>query len=263
MDVQAHGQLDSTVPPLEGSTVLSNQFRLMPFSVYVAKPPPDGGYEPHIYKVGKTTEEDVQSRIAALNDSGSNYLTANGENWELVDQFSLANQDQMDAFESAVAEEIGTGLDPMGTGATELFESAALEVDVHDAALSAIKTLVEIGLLEVGAIAKLAAAHGAEAAATATAHLQSSTDGLTEDAVDLIAELVWELLPLALPALGIALALWRGKRIYSWVKGQWEHRLEYWRTAAPPRPPEPKDVTEADQAFKRARAATDNRRQPG
>ena len=234
----------------------------MAFSVYVAKPPSGGGYEPHIYKVGKTSEEDVQSRIAALNDSGSNYPTANGENWELVHQFSLANHDQMDAFESAMAEGLGTGLDPIGTGATELFESATLEVDVHDAALSAIKTLVENGLLEVGAIAKLAAAHSAEAAETATAHLQSSTDGLTEDAVDLIAELVWELLPLALEALGIGLALWRGKRIYGWVKGQWEHRLEYWRTAAPTRPTEPKEVTEADQAFKRARAAMEDRQRP-
>ena len=233
----------------------------MPFSVYIAKPPAGGGYEPHIYKVGKTTEESVESRIAALNDSGSNYPTANSENWVLIDHFSLANQGQMDAFESVLAEELGAGLDPQGTGATELFQSAALEVDVHEAALTAIKTLVENGLVDVGAVANLAVEHGAEAAATAAAHIQSSTDSLTEDAADVIAELVWELLPLALPALGIGLALWRGKRIYGWVKGQWEHRLEYWRNAAPPRPTEPKDVTEADQAFKRARAAVEIHRE--
>ena len=234
----------------------------MPFSVYIAKPPVGGGYGPNIYKVGKTTEEDVQSRVAALNDSGSNYPTANGENWELVDQFTLGSQEQMDAFEDAMAAGLGTGLDPQGTGATELFESAALEVDVHEAAVSGIKTLVEDGLIDVGTVARLATEHGPDAAAAAASHLQSATGEVTADTVDLIAELVWELLPLALPALGIALALWRGKRIYGWLKGQWEHRLEHWQTAAPPRPSEPKDITEADQAFERARAATENRPRP-
>ena len=164
----------------------------MPFSVYIAKPPAGGDCGPHIYKVGKTTEEDVQSRIAALNDAGSNYPTANGENWELVDHFNLANQEQMDAFESAMAAHLGTGLDPQGTGATELFESAALDADVHDAALTAVKSLAETGLVDVGAVANLAAEHGTAAAATAAAHLDPSTDDLTEDAVNLIAELVWE-----------------------------------------------------------------------
>ena len=235
----------------------------MPFSVYIAKPPLGGGYDPNIYKVGKTTDVDVQSRVAALNDSGSNYPTADGENWELIDQFSLASQDQMDAFEDAMASELGTGSDPLGTGATELFESAALDVDVHDAALWGIKTLVEMGLLDIESVTCLAAEHGLEAAATAAAHLSASPTGLTEDALDLSAEIIWELLPFAFPALGIGLALWRGKRIYNWMKGQWEHRLEYWRTNASPRPTEPQDVTEADQAFERARAAMENRQQPG
>ena len=237
----------------------------MPFSVYIAKPPVGGGYGPNIYKLGKTTEEDVQSRVAALNDSGSNYPTANGENWELVDQFSLASPEHMGAFEDAMAAELGAGLDPQGTGATELFESAALDADVHDAALSGIKGLVETGLLDVGSVTSLAAEHGTQAAAAATEHLNPSTGELTEDAVDLVAEMVWELLPWALSfsALGIGLALWRGKRIYSWVKGEWEHRLGYWRTNAPPRPTEPQDVTEADQPFERARAEMENRQHPG
>lgn len=82
--------------------------------------------------------------------------------------------------------------------------------------------------------------------------------------MDLIAELVWDLLPLALPALGIGLALWRGKRIYNWLKAHWEQRLQYWRTVAPPtRPPEPEDVTAADQAFERVRAAIDDRQKSG
>ena len=98
----------------------------MPFSVYIAKPPADGGYGPHIYKVGKTTEEDVESRISALNDAGSNYPTSNGENWELVDHFEFANQEQMDTFETAMVANLGAGLDPKGTGATELFQSTTL-----------------------------------------------------------------------------------------------------------------------------------------
>ena len=231
----------------------------MPFSVYIARPPVGGGYGPDIYKVGKTTEEDVHSRVAALNDSGSNYPTANGENWELVDQFSLASAEQMDTFEHAMAEGLATGLDPQGTGATELFESTALEVDVHDAAMAGIKALVEDGLLDVGTVTSLAAEHGPDAAVTAASHLQPATGNVTADTVDLIAELVWELLPLALPALGIGLALWRGKRIYGWVKGQWQHRLEHWRTTAPPRPDEPTDIREADQAFERARESMQDR----
>ena len=235
----------------------------MPFSVYIAKPPVGGGYGPNIYKVGKTTEAEVQSRVAALNDSGSNYPTDNGENWELIDQFRLASQDQMDAFEDVMAAELGAGLDPQGTGATELFQSAALDVDVHDAALSGIKALVEEGLLDVGSVSRLAAEHGTRGTAAATEHLNSPTGDLSQATLDVISEVVWDLLPLAFPALGIGLALWRGKRIYSWAKGQWELRLEYWRTKASPRPPEPQDVREADQAYERARAALENRRQPG
>ena len=189
-----------------------NETRMMPFSVYIASPPVGGGYGPDIYKVGKTTEEDVQSRVAALNDSGSNYSTANGENWELVDHFNLASAEQMDAFEDAMAARLGTGMDPQGTGATELFESTALEMDVHDAAVGGIRTLLEDGLLDAGTVTSLAAEHGSDAVMAVASNLQSSTGDVTADTVDLIAELVWELLPLALPALGIGLALWRGKR---------------------------------------------------
>lgn len=234
----------------------------MPFSVYIAKPPVGGGYGPNIYKVGKTTEVDVQSRISALNDSGSNYPTTNGQNWELVDEFSLATEEQMDAFEGAMAAGLGTGLDPRGTGATELFESTALDLDVQDAAMSGIKALVEDGLLDLGTVTNLAAEHGADAVVTADLNLQSGTGDVTADTVDLIVELVWALLPLALPALGIGLALWRGKRIYRWGKRQWEHRLKYWQAAAPPRLAEPEDITEADQVFKRASAAKKDRQRP-
>lgn len=227
----------------------------MPFSVYIAQPPVGGGYGRDIYKVGKTTEEDVQSRVAALNDSGSNYPTANGENWEMVDQFSLASQEQMDVFEDAMMLGLGTGVDPQGTGATELFASTALEVDVHNAALSAIKTLLENGLIDVTAVRDFAAESGPESTGTAMAALPASMDHLTEDVVGLIAEFVWDALPWALPALGIGVAVWRGKRIYGWMKRRRKDRLEYWRATAPPRPPEPSDITEADKAFERARAA--------
>lgn len=232
----------------------------MPFSVYIAKPPAGGGYAPNVYKVGKTTEEDVGSRVAALNDSGSNYPTANGENWDLIDHFSLASAEQMDGFENAMAEELGTGLDPLGTGATELFESAALEADVHDAAMAGIKTLVESGLLDVGTVASLAAEHGTDGAMAAASALQSATGDITAaDAADLIAELVWELLPLAVPGLGIGLAVWRGKRIIGWMKGQWQQvHLQHWQTNTP-RPVKPKDIAEGDDTFKRARAARQER----
>ena len=233
----------------------------MPFSVYVAKPPAGGGYDPHIYKVGKTTEEYVQSRIAALNDAGSNYPTANAENWVLVDHFRFAHQEQMDAFESAMAANLGTGLDPLGTGATELFESAALVADVRDAARAAVKTLVENDLVDVGAVANLAAEQGTTATATAAAQLRPSTEDLPEDAVELIVEVVLELLPVAFPALGIGLALWRGKRIYSWLRGEWEEALERARSAGPRRPMEPSEVTEARTALKQAREAMESRQQ--
>ena len=66
----------------------------MPFGVYIAKSPADGGYGPYICKVGKTTEEDVESRVSALNDAGSNYPTSNGENWELAHHFEFANMNR-------------------------------------------------------------------------------------------------------------------------------------------------------------------------
>lgn len=49
------------------------------------------GYPPDIYKVGMTTEVDVGDRVVALNDSGSNYPTDNGANWELHEHFVFEN----------------------------------------------------------------------------------------------------------------------------------------------------------------------------
>ena len=233
----------------------------MPFSVYIAKPPTGGGYDPNIYKVGKTTEADVTSRVDALNDAGSNYPTANGENWVLVDHFEFANQEQMDAFESTMATNLGTGVDPHGTGATELFQSTALEADVQDAALAALKALVEQGLVDVATVAALAAEHGACMSAGTAETLLASAGDLPEQTVEEIAGLVLELLSVGVPVLGIALLVWRGKRIYSALKHQWDARTKHWKSVAPPRPAEPEEVTEADAAFRRASAAAQNRRQ--
>lgn len=232
----------------------------MPFSVYIAKPSTGAGYDPNIYKVGKTTEADAQSRVDALNDAGSNYPTVNGENWVLVDHFKFANQEQMDAFETAMAANLGTGVDPQGAGATELFESAAIDADVHDAALAAVQALVEQGLIDVATVAALAAEHGAHISAGATEALLASAGDLPEETVEEIADLVLELLSVGVAVLGIALLVWRGKRIYSALKDQWDARTKHWKSVAPPRPAEPEEVTEADEAFRRANAAAENRR---
>ncbi len=228
----------------------------MSFSVYIAKPPAGGGYGPLIHKVGKTTEGDVQSRVAALNDTGSNYPTDNGENWELVDHFTFANQPQMDAFEGAMAANLGAGLDPRGTGATELFESAAIDDDIREAALAAVKTLFENDLVDVGAIAGLAAKNG-----MAVPQLPSSTDDLPEEVVEEAVGWFLNLLAAGVPVVGIGLAVWRGKRIYRWIRGEWEQALKRARLKAPPRPPEPMEVTEARRDLERARKATEFRQQ--
>ncbi|MDE2907337.1 MAG: hypothetical protein OXQ28_14780 [Acidobacteriota bacterium] len=230
----------------------------MPFSVYIARPPAGGGYDPDIYKVGKSTEADVTSRVDALNDAGSNYPTANGENWELVDHFEFASQEQMDAFESAMAANLDTGVDPLGTGATELFESAALDTDVHDAALAAVGTLVEDGLIDVETVAELAVEHGVGGAAE---RLRAATGDLPEEAVEETADMVLELLSIGVPVLGIALLLWRGIRIYGWIMGEWGRASDQARSAAPPRPSEPPEVAKARRELDLARRAMDSKRQ--
>lgn len=225
----------------------------MPFSVYVAKPPADGGYGPHIYKVGKTTEGDVESRVSALNDAGSNYPTSNGEDWELVDHFEFASMEQMDAFEAAMLDNLAAGVDPMGTGATELFQSTALDEDVHQAAHAAVASLVENNLVDVGSVASLAAKHG-----IAGAHVASAGD-LPEEAVDQVAAWVLDLLATGAPVLGIVLLLWRGKRVYRWLAAEWEQASDRARSAAQPRPTEPPAVTEARRGLAQARKAMDSR----
>ena len=229
----------------------------MPFSVYIAKPPAGGGYDPDIHKVGKTTEADVQSRVDALNDAGSNYPTANGENWALVDHFQFASQGRMDAFESAMAANLGTGVDPLGTGATELFQSDALDAAVHDAAVAAVGTLVERGLIDVEAVAELAAEHGVGGAAE---RLHAAAGDLPGEAVEETADVVLELLSIGVPVLGIALLLWRGKRIYGWIRDEWRLASDRARSTARPRPAEPPDVAKAREALNRARKAMDSRR---
>ena len=228
----------------------------MQHSVYIAKPPAGGGYDRDIYKVGKTTEADVQSRIASLNDPGSNYPTANGENWELVDHFTFANRQQMDAFEGAMAENLRAGVDPHGTGATELFQSAALDESVREAALAAGKTLIENGLVDAGEVTNLAAKHGMTGA-----QIDASTEGLPGEAVEEIAAWFLELLAIGVPVVGVGLLLWRGNRIYGWFRREFEQASERARSEAPPRPMEPREVTEARKALDLARKATESRRQ--
>lgn len=228
----------------------------MPFSIYIAKPPTGGGYDPDIYKVGKTTEADVQSRIYALNDAGSNYPTADGENWELVNHFEFASQEQMDAFENVMALNLGAGVDPLRTGATELFESAALDTDVHDAALAAVKTLVERGLIDVATVAELALEHGVEGAAV---RLNAASD-LPEEAFNATADLVLELLANGVPVLGIAILLWRGKRMYGWIRDEWRRASNRARCTAPPRPAEPPEVAKARRELELARRAMESKR---
>ena len=230
----------------------------MPFSVYIAQPPTGGGYDPGIYKVGKTAEADVTSRVDALNDAGSNYPTANGEDWVLVDHFEFASQEQMDAFEGAMAANLETGVDPLGTGATELFESAALDADVHDAAVAAVGTLVDGGLIDVGTVAELAIEHGVDGAAE---RLHAAAGDLPEEATEAIAEAVLELLSIGVPVLGIALLMWRGKRIYRWIRDEWGRSSNRARSTAPPRPAEPPEVAKARRELDLARRAMDSKRQ--
>lgn len=228
----------------------------MPFSIYIAKPPTGGGYDPDVYKVGKTTEADVQSRVYALNDAGSNYPTADGENWELVHHFEFASQEQMDAFENAMALNLGTGVDPLRTGAMELFESAALDTDVHDAALAAVKTLIERGLVDVATVTELAVEHGVKGAAE---RLNAVASDLPEEALEVTADLVLELLTIGVPVLGIAILLWRGKRIYGWIRDEWERASNRARCTAPPRPAEPPEVAKARRELDARRAMESKR----
>ena len=228
----------------------------MPFSVYIAKPPVGGGYGPQIYKVGKTTEPDVQSRVESLNDEGSNYQTANGENWELVDHFAFENRQQMNAFDDAMAANLGTGVDPHGTGATEMFMSAALGEDVRDSALAAGKTLIDEGLVDAKAVARLAAENG-----IAATQFDASADDLPEEAVEEIAVWFLELLAIGASVVGVGLLLWRGKRIYGWFRKEWEQASERARSEAPPRPVGPEEVAEARRALELARDETESRQQ--
>ena len=226
----------------------------MPFSVYIAKPPAGGGYGPHIYKVGKTTEEDIESRVSALNDAGANYPTSNGENWELVDHFEFASQEQMDTFETAMVENLAAGLDPKGTGAMELFRSTTLHEDVDEAAQAAAASLVEHNLVDVGSVFNLAAKHG-----IAGAQLDASTGDLPEEAVEQAAGWLLELLAIGVPVLGIGLLLWRGKRVYQWLAGEWEQASNRARSAAQTRPTEPPAVTHARRELEQARKAMNSR----
>lgn len=176
----------------------------MPYSVYIAKPPAGGGYAENIYKIGKTTEPNVESRVMALNDAGSNYPTANGENWQLVDLFVFASDEQMGAFEGKMASILGAGADPKGTGATELFASASLDGDVLAAARSGIESLGGRGLLQ--------SEHGVSL-------LEKLAELGTETLVDLLAG--------AVPLVGVGLAVWRGQRIYRWAQGMWQSSGDY------------------------------------
>ena len=222
----------------------------MPYSVYVARPPQDGGYGQHIYKVGKTTEDNVESRIAALNDAGSNYPTASGENWELIDHFEFETQEQMDAFETAMATTLGAGVDPLGTGATELFESALLDDDVQHAAQAAAETLVRDNLVDAGAVASLAAQRG-----LADVQLDASAEELSEEAVERVAGWLLELLVVGIPVLGIVLWWWRGNRAYRRFKQKWDEARSRTRSPRKPREPQRPEATAAVRELQQALAA--------
>jgi len=205
-----------------------------------------------VYKIGRTTEPDVGDRVSALNSPGSNYPTANGADWEIQEQFVFANADQMTAFESAMIERLDAGVDPLGTGATELFRSSDLDADVTQALQAALRDLVEGDYISRSEIAHLAEASdlAPPGSASEIADLAELPPELAEEALDKSVSWLFELAMMGTAVGGIGIAIWRGKRLLGWARHLWEQSKTAARKQGVMREAEPESVTHARAAFR-------------
>ena len=224
----------------------------MDYSVYIAKPPVGGGYAPDIYKIGMTTEVNVGDRVAALNDLGSNYPTANGANWELHEHFVFESAEQMKAFETAMMERLNVGADPLSSGATELFRSSNPDADITQAAQAAFRDLVEGGLITPTEIANLAEANdmAPPGSANEIADVTDLSPEIADIALEKSASWLFELVMAGFSVGGIGIAVWRGQRIIGWARRLWQQSQAAARRTNAPRAPEPNSVTQARAAYK-------------
>ncbi len=223
----------------------------MAYIVYIAKPPSGGGYPPEVYKVGRTTETNVKDRISALNDGDSNYPTTNNENWELHQQVELESAEHMQAFEAAMMEHLGAGIDPHATGATELFSSSNLDEDIARAMQLSFRDLIEKGYIDPMQVADLAEANNIAPIGSAT-EIVDLTDLSTEalDSVyDEIARWLFELVMAGIPIVGFGITIWRVKRIYKWVKRLYRESQSEAKKNVVSREPEPDRVAQARAAY--------------
>ncbi len=223
----------------------------MPYTVYIAKPPPGGGYPQDTYKVGLTTEENVGDRVASLNDPGSNYATANGADWEVHHQFEFENAEQMEAFEAAMKERLDAGMDPLGSGATELFHSSDSEADITEAARGSYNDLANDGYIDPAEIASMAEAEGMGSLES----MAGSTDlaELSPEALDVTAEAstdwIFDLLLSGTAIGGLGIAVWRGHRLLGWTKRLWQESQNAARERGGARGVEPEKVRKAIEAY--------------
>ena len=215
----------------------------MPFSVYIAKPPMGGGYDPKIYKIGMTTQDDVRDRVAGLNAPGSNYPTGNGEDWELYQRFEFEDAEQMKAFESAMMKHLDTGVDPLGQGATELFRSSDIDADIEQAAIHSFRDMVEAGYVDPTEVLN------AEYASGMLADSVDLGSELLEVAPEEFAQLILKLLLAGGSVGGIFIAVWRGKRLFDWIRTQYRLSQKAARKRKIQRTKEPSSVTQARAAF--------------
>lgn len=227
----------------------------MAYSVYIAKPPLGGGYPPDVYKVGRTTEAYVKDRISALNDGDSNYLTDNGENWELHQQFEFQNEEQMRAFDAAMMKHLETGIDPHATGATELFRSSSLDEDIAQAARASFRDILEAGYVAPLQIANLAETRNIAPIGSATEI--AGLTGLSTEASNIVfdktSDWLLELVMSGVPIAGFGITIWRINRISKWVKRLFKESQSEAKKSIVSRKPEPDRVAQARAAFRAAR----------
>ena len=227
----------------------------MAYSVYIAKPPSGGGYPADVYKIGRTTETNVEDRISGLNDGDTNYRTINDENWELYQKFEFQNEEQMEAFEAAMMEHLNAGIDPHATGATELFRSSDLDEDVAQAVQVSFRDLVEAGYVDPTQIANLAEANGMAPPGSATEiadFVDLSAEAINE-VLDETSRWLVELVLAGIPIAGFGITIWRVKRITKWIKRLYGKSQVAAKKRKISREPEPDKVAAARAAFEAAK----------